>query len=97
VVMAADRQVRYEDLPGSVRRAMAPSRPAATSWQPGQTLDEMVGNLEKNVLTQALKHARTQARAARLLGINQSTIARKLKKYGLTRSGAAPEEPGLSE
>jgi PAS domain S-box-containing protein len=97
VVMAADRQVRYEDLPGSVRRAMAPSRPAGTSWQPGQTLDQMVGGLEKTVLTQALKHARTQARAARLLGINQSTIARKLKKYGLTRSGAAPEGKGFSD
>jgi transcriptional regulator with GAF, ATPase, and Fis domain len=92
VVMAADSQVRYEDLPGSVRRAMAPSRPAGTSWQPGQTLEQMKGDLEKTVLSQALKHAGTQARAARLLGINQSTIARKLKKYGLIRPGVAPEE-----
>jgi PAS domain S-box-containing protein len=97
VVMAADRQVRYEDLPGSVRRTMASSRPAGTSWQPGQTLAQMVGDLEKTVLTQALKHAGTQARAARLLGINQSTIARKLKKCGLIRSVAAPEVKGLSD
>ncbi|HKL00312.1 MAG TPA: sigma 54-interacting transcriptional regulator [Desulfotignum sp.] len=91
VVMATDRQVRYEDLPGSVRKALSPSRPVGTSWQPGQTLEQLVGDLEKTVLNQALKHAGTQARAARFLGINQSTIARKLKKYGLTKPVLEPE------
>jgi DNA-binding protein Fis len=49
----------------------------------------MVADLEEKVLVQALKHGGTQARAAGLLGIDQSTIARKLKKYGLGRSSGA--------
>ncbi|MEX1313498.1 MAG: helix-turn-helix domain-containing protein, partial [Desulfotignum sp.] len=37
-------------------------------------------------------HAGTQARAATLLGIDQSTIARKLKKYSLGKPGTAAME-----
>ena len=97
VVMAKGNSILYEDLPGSVRKSMTPSRPAGISWQPGRSLEQMVGDLEKTVLTSALKHAGTQVKAARLLGINQSTIARKLRKYGLTRSGPVLYEKGPSE
>ncbi|MGM0394769.1 MAG: sigma-54 interaction domain-containing protein [Thermodesulfobacteriota bacterium] len=88
VVMAADSRVRYEDLPGSIRKSMPPEEPGDAVWHPGQSLSQMVADLEKKVLTQALKHGGTQAGAARLLGIDQSTIARKLKKYG--RCGPSP-------
>jgi PAS domain S-box-containing protein len=88
VVMAADSRVRYEDLPGSIRKSMPPEEPGDAVWHPGQSLSQMVADLEKKVLVQALKHGGTQAGAARLLGIDQSTIARKLKKYG--RCGPSP-------
>jgi DNA-binding protein Fis len=52
----------------------------------------MVADLEKKVLTAALKKGKTQAKAAKLLGINQSTIARKMQKYGLNRSGWATKK-----
>jgi PAS domain S-box-containing protein len=92
VVMARNSQIRYEDLPGSIRKAAAASRLAGTPWHPGQTLGQMVADLEKAVLASALKQAKTQENAARLLGINQSTIARKLKKYCLTKpaGGSGP-------
>jgi len=89
VVMAADSRVMYEDLPGSIRKSMPPEEPGDAVWHPGQSLSQMVADLEKKVLIHALAHAGTQARAAGLLGIDQSTIARKLKKYGLGRLGAA--------
>ncbi|MFN2436699.1 MAG: sigma-54 interaction domain-containing protein, partial [Desulfotignum sp.] len=91
VVMAADSRVRHEDLPGSIRKSMPPEKPEDAVWHPGQSLSQMVADLEKKVLIRALAHAGTQARAAGLLGIDQSTIARKLKKYGLNRPVLEPE------
>jgi PAS domain S-box-containing protein len=91
VVMAAGSRVGYEDLPGSIRKSMPSDEPGDAAWHPGQPLSQMVADLEKKVLIHALAHAGTQSRAARILSINQSTIARKLKKYGLSRSGGSPE------
>ena len=84
VVMAHGTSIPYKDLPGSVKKNVTAHDPSMDVWQPGKTLQDMVGDLEKRVLKRALKEARTQANAARLLGINQSTIARKLKKYQLS-------------
>jgi transcriptional regulator with PAS, ATPase and Fis domain len=85
VVMAAGSRIRVEDLPGSIRRSMPPDEPENANWHPGQSLSQMVAELERKMLVRALKHGGTQAAAARLLGVDQSTIARKLKKYGRCR------------
>jgi PAS domain S-box-containing protein len=92
VVMAADSRVRFEDLPGSIRKSMTAEAPDDPIWHPDHTLSHMVADLEKKVLTAALEKGKTQAKAAKLLGINQSTIARKMKKYGLDRSGWATKK-----
>jgi DNA-binding protein Fis len=39
--------------------------------------------VERRLISQALEKHGTQAKAAQALGVNQSTIARKLKKHGL--------------
>jgi PAS domain S-box-containing protein len=93
VVMAQNSRIQYENLPGSIRKNMASAEPYGGVWHPGQTLGHVVADLEKEVLAAALKKAKTQANAAKMLGINQSTIARKMKKYGLTRSGWEGEGP----
>ena len=46
----------------------------------GETLPQMMAAVERRILDQALEKYGTQARAAEALGINQSTIARKLKR-----------------
>ncbi|HKJ98903.1 MAG TPA: sigma 54-interacting transcriptional regulator [Desulfotignum sp.] len=97
VVMSRSSHVRYEDLPGSIRKHIAASQPALDAWHPDQTLEQMTARFEKKVLAAAVKTAKTQVNAAKMLGINQSTIARKLKKYGLTKPGAAPEGEGPSD
>lgn len=84
VVMAHGADILYKDLPGSVRETITAQDPSLDAWQPGKTLQNMVEDLEKRVLQTALRKGRTQATAAKLLGINQSTIARKLKKYQLS-------------
>jgi DNA-binding NtrC family response regulator len=92
VVMAHNRRVRFEDLPGSIRKSMTAEAPDDPVWHPDHTLSQMVADLEKKVLTAALEKGKTQASAAKLLGINQSTIARKMQKYGLDRSGWATKK-----
>jgi PAS domain S-box-containing protein len=87
VVMAQHSRVRFEDLPGSIRKSMTVQASDDPVWHPDHTLPQMVADLEKKVLTAVLEKGKTQANAANLLGINQSTIARKMKKYGLDRSG----------
>jgi PAS domain S-box-containing protein len=92
VVMAHNSRVRFEDLPGSIRKSMTAEAPDDPVWHPDHTLSHMVADLEKKVLTAALEKGKTQASAAKLLGINQSTIARKMQKYGLNRSGWATKK-----
>jgi DNA-binding NtrC family response regulator len=64
------------DLPPLVRAAKAP--PAT-----GGSLDEKKANLEKEIITEALKKARgKQVQAAELLGIDRTTLRYRMKKYG---------------
>jgi DNA-binding NtrC family response regulator len=44
--------------------------------------------VESQLLRDALTRYRTQALAAKYLGITQSTVARKAKQYGLERESA---------
>jgi transcriptional regulator with PAS, ATPase and Fis domain len=45
--------------------------------------------VEAQLLRDALSRFGTQARAAKHLGVTQSTIALKVRQYGLSGSGAA--------
>ena len=83
VVLSQDGHISLGDLPASVREKAAPPAPGRDVWHPGRTLKEMVDAVEKEILQKALDHHGTQSRAARALGLNQSTVARKLKKYNL--------------
>lgn len=47
------------------------------------TLKEQIERLEKTVIREALRQYGSTRKAARALGVNQSTIVRKVKKYGI--------------
>jgi PAS domain S-box-containing protein len=81
VVMSQNGHVGLEDLPASVRDGMATAPLGAEMWHPGQTLKERVNAVEKEILEKALRFHGTQAKMGRSLGLNQSTVARKLKKH----------------
>ena len=67
--------------------------PAALLGGPGETpglspgsvptLRKALQKVESNLLRDALARYKTQALAAKHLGITQSTVARKAKRYGL--------------
>jgi TyrR family helix-turn-helix protein len=47
------------------------------------TLEEAVSRTERALLLRARGRFGSQAEIARALGVNQSTVARKLKRYGI--------------
>ena len=81
VVMSHSGEISLKDLPGAVKENIGPAPAATITWEPGTTFRELVETFEKDLLTQVLQTTRTQSEAAEKLGLNQSTIARKIQKY----------------
>jgi DNA-binding NtrC family response regulator len=59
---------------------------SAESEEMRLSLKDAIEKFEAKIIKDSLLKAGTQEGAAEMLGINQSTIARKAKKYGITRS-----------
>ena len=81
VVLTQAQDIHMEDLPSHVRH---PDTNAAV-W-PGNddsNLSNAVARTEKEIIFRALRTCGTQRKAARILGIDQSTLARKAKRYGI--------------
>lgn len=56
-----------------------------TSSGPKSTLKEQLMELEIKLLKESISENKTTRRAARALGIDQSTMVRKLQRYGITK------------
>ncbi|RJR46830.1 MAG: PAS domain S-box protein [Desulfobacteraceae bacterium] len=82
VVLSPHEEIEREDLPSHLLLSQTnQALPiAATGWN----LRESVERLEKETLTLALRQFKSQRRAAGPLGLDQSTLARKIKKYGIS-------------
>ena len=81
VVLTQEQNIHVENLPAHVRHP----EPSADVW-PGSdasNLSNVVARTEKEMIIRALRTHGTQRKAARILGINQSTLARKAKRYGI--------------
>jgi TyrR family helix-turn-helix protein len=48
------------------------------------TLDQVLGSVERAFLRDALTTHKKQSKIAKALGISQPTVARRMKKYGLS-------------
>jgi len=55
-----------------------------TDWVEQNTLSEIMDSFERNVLRQEIDGYDSQSSAAKALEFNQSTVARKLKKLGIS-------------
>ena len=84
VVMAEGGRINMGDLPASVMAASAGAiNECADELEEGTSLAQILETTERRVLGEARHRYHSQAQIAKALGVNQSTIARKLKKYGL--------------
>ncbi len=83
VVMSETEMIDLVDLPEQVAGSVKTRLPKEMDWPETVTLQEALETVERNLLTKARERYRSQSRIAEVLGVNQSTIARKLKRYGL--------------
>lgn len=77
--MCEDGVIMPEDLPSAIR-----SRGASKGrTRKADSLPEAVAKLEKDMLIEALAEGGSTYKAAASLGISQSSVARKARKYGI--------------
>ena len=81
VVMSEAETIDVSDLPADVLGGAAPS--PATRWPEKFTLEQALESTERAMLLEARQRYGSQQLIAKALGVNQSTVARKMKKYGI--------------
>ena len=83
-VMIDGPQIELEDLPKEVRgEAFTLGTAFGESGKGQMTLQEIMADMERRVLIEAKQRFQTQEKIARALGVNQSTIARKLRRHAV--------------
>jgi DNA-binding NtrC family response regulator len=84
VVMSETDWIDLKDLPNDISPHAKEVPIETIEWMKGMTLQQAMDTLERRMLANSLKQDGNQRRMAAALGVNQSTIARKLEKYGLS-------------
>lgn len=80
VVVTPGSEITPESLPGRLTE----TKPSALLPKYHYTsLRAAINEFEKNIISQVLKEQGSTRKAARVLGVNQSTIVRKAGRYGL--------------
>ncbi len=83
VVMSETEMIDHADLPSNIVGSLKEGAPENLNWSEEVSLQQAIEAVERNLLAKAQERYRNQARIAEALGVNQSTVARKLKRYGL--------------
>jgi transcriptional regulator with PAS, ATPase and Fis domain len=83
VVMSETEVIDLADLPSQIVGSGKAGIPEDLAWPETMTLQQALETVERNLLTRARERYHNQSMIAAALGVNQSTIARKLKRYGL--------------
>jgi len=83
IVMSDTEVIDLRDLPKQFASHVEEPLMPTNGWPKEMTLVQILESVERSVLVGAIKECGNQYRIADSLGINQSTVARKLKKYGI--------------
>jgi DNA-binding NtrC family response regulator len=83
VVMNESNTIQYKDLPHNVVGATEHDGLLMDMQTRGSSLREMMDAFERQILEKTMAEHLTQSKAAKVLGLNQSNIARKLQKHRL--------------
>ncbi len=84
VVMSETEVIDISDLPSQVAGSTKAGLSEDLDWPDTISLQQVLETVERNLLRRAQERYRNQESMAEALGVNQSTIARKLKRYNLT-------------
>ena len=83
VVMSDAEVIDVSDLPPDLVRRAGEVHDLPRAWPDELTLGQAIESTERAMLLQARERHRNQTEMAKALGIDQSTVARKMKKYGM--------------
>ncbi len=83
VVMSDTEVIDSGDLPPNVASAVSEASAAPAAWDDELALEEALERTERVLLLRARQRYGSQSEMAKALGVNQSTVARKLKRYGI--------------
>jgi PAS domain S-box-containing protein len=81
VVISEDNQITRKDLPGEFFNKEEMSHPAGVYVSRLMPLKEASALVEYQLIKQAIEEGGSTYKAAEMLGVDQSTIIRKLKRY----------------
>jgi transcriptional regulator with PAS, ATPase and Fis domain len=84
VVMSETEVIDIQDLPAHIINSVAELAQPMTGWPREMNLEQILESVERMLLAEAMKEHGNQYRMADALGVNQSTVGRKLKKYGIS-------------
>jgi len=84
VVMSDAELIDFSDLPGDVVDRAGKAGTVPGRWHEEFTLPQAVESTERAMLLAARERHGNQTAMARALGVDQSTVARKMKKYGIS-------------
>jgi PAS domain S-box-containing protein len=84
VVMSDTELIDLPDLPIQITSHPPEKQFSYNQIAPGASLQQVLDQVEKDLLEKSLQQYKNQSDIAAALNVNQSTIARKLKKHGLS-------------
>ena len=85
ILQAGDFPVGNNAFAGKIRSSMFRNDYLNHSLFKANSLQGILEEIEQSVIADVLENSRTTALAARSLGISRSTLARKMRRYGLKR------------
>lgn len=83
VIIAPENEIRVKDLPNHLRD-QSEAIFDISSFNDNGSLTEVLESVEKNIISKAYALYKTTRKTAEELGITQSSLMRRLKKYNLT-------------
>ena len=81
VIVSKDKIIYPDDLPGNIYKTIEKSNRESIAYKEGITLKESIERVESILIQGAYERFGSTSKAAEALGVDQSTVVRKLKKY----------------
>ncbi len=91
VILCGEGEIQAADLPDQFVRQEAPTVAVPQLPPSGLSFRDVVDDFETDLILQALEQTHwNKNRAARLLGLNRTTLLEKIKKKGLEHRSGSP-------
>ncbi|MDT8901995.1 sigma 54-interacting transcriptional regulator [Anaeroselena agilis] len=90
VITSRQEFITLEDLPGNFRQQ---AHPSAVARGPVLPLKNVLDMVERDVIEQSLRTAKSLRQAAKALGIDPSTLLRKAEKHKIRTGVELPQQP----